>query len=64
MPVAAVFHKGGLKRWFDPRYLREVNVSGELTPAFGFEVEFLDLVSIGHHDTRLLGVGGIDEHFL
>ena len=64
VPVAAVVDEGRLQRGFDPRYLCEVDVAGELPLVLGFKVEFLDLVSVHHHDAGLFRVGGVDEHLL
>jgi hypothetical protein len=64
VPVAAVFHEGGLQGRFDARDLREVDVAPELSPVSGLEVEFLDFLTAYHHDPGLLRVGGIDEHFV
>jgi hypothetical protein len=62
--IAAVVDKGRLKRRLDPRYLGKVDVPGKLSAAFCFKIEFLDLVSVNHHDAGFFRVGGINKHFL
>ena len=62
--VAAVIDEGRLQRGFDPGYFREIDIAGELPLVFRFKVEFLDLVSVNHHDAGLFRVGGVDEHLL
>jgi hypothetical protein len=62
--VAAIIDEGRLKRWLDPRYFCEIDVASKLALVFGFKVEFLDLVSINHHNAGFLRVGGIDKHFV
>ena len=64
MTVPAVIDKGRLKRRLDPRYLGEIDVASKLAFVFGFKVEFLNLVSVNHHDAGFFRVGGIDKHFL
>ena len=64
VPVPAIIHKCRLKRRFDPCYLCEVDVTGKLPSIFGFKVEFLNLVSVDHHNAGLFRVGGVDKHFL
>ena len=64
VPVAAVIEESRLQRRVDPGYLGEIDVASKLALVFGFKIEFLDLVSIHDHDTRLFRVGGIDKHFL
>ena len=63
MAVAAVIHKGRLKRGFDPRHLGQIDVSGQLTFVYGFKIKLFDLVSIDHNHAGFLGVGGINKHF-
>ena len=64
MAVSAIVHKCRLQRRFDPGYFCEVDVASKLAFVFGFKVEFLNLVSIDHHNAGLFRVGGIDKHFL
>mmetsp|Transcript_18163 Transcript_18163/g.28373 ORF Transcript_18163/g.28373 Transcript_18163/m.28373 type:complete len:697 (-) Transcript_18163:5201-7291(-) len=64
MAIAAIVHKGRLKRRFNPCYFCEIDVAGKLAFVFRFKVEFLNLVSVHHHDAGLFRVGGIDKHFL
>ena len=62
--IAAVIHKSRLKRRFDARYFCEIDVASKLAFVFRFKIEFLDLVSVHHHDAGFFRVGGVDEHFL
>ena len=62
--VAAILDKGGLERGFDPRHLRQIDVSLELLLVFGFEIEFLDPATPDDDDARLLLVGRVDQHFV
>jgi hypothetical protein len=62
--VAAVIHEGGLQRRFDPRHLRQIDISRKLPLAQRLEVELLDLGSVNHDNPGLLGVRGIDKHLL
>ena len=64
VPVAAVVDEGRLERRLYPRDFREVDVAGELALVLRFKVEFLDLVSVHHHDAGFLRVRGVDEHLL
>ena len=64
MPVPTVIHKRRLQRRFDPCYLGEIDIAGKLPFVFGFKVEFLNLVSVDHHNAGLFRVGGVDKHFL
>ena len=64
MAVAAVIHKGGLQGWLHPCDLCQIDIPGELPLVYCFKVEFLDLVSVDHHNPSFLGMGGVDEHFL
>ena len=64
MAVATVIHEGGLKRGFDPRDLRQVDVACQLPLVQRLEIEFLDIVSVCHDNPGFLGMGGIDEHRL
>ena len=61
--VSAIVHKGRLERRLDPRYLGEVDISRELPFVKRLEVKFVNLGSVHHHNTRLFGVRGIDQHF-
>src|SRR3546814_3661191 len=44
--IAAIIHKSRLKRRFNPCYLGEIDVSFELFVLSGFEIKFLDPVSL------------------
>ena len=62
--VAAVIYERRLQRRFNPRYLGEIDVASKLAFVFRFKIEFLNFVSVDHHNARFLGVGGINKHFL
>ncbi len=63
MTVSAIINERRLKRGFDSCYFCEIDVASELTFVFRFKVEFLNLVSVDHHNAGLFRVGGIDKHF-
>src|SRR3546814_17849958 len=48
--IAAIIHKSSLKRRFNPCYLGEIDVSFELFVLSGFEIKFLDPVSLDDGD--------------
>src|SRR3546814_3372985 len=50
--IAAIIHKSRLKRRFNPCYLGEIDVSFELFVLSGFEIKFLDPVSLDDGDPR------------
>jgi hypothetical protein len=56
MTVPAVFDEGGLEGGFDPGDLGEVDVTAQLLPCGGFEVELFDLRPAQHHDPGFLRV--------
>ena len=62
--IAAVIHECRLQRRLDARYLGEIDIAGKLPFVDGFKIEFLDLVSVHHHNAGFFRVGGIDKHFL
>ena len=64
VPVAAVIDEGRLKRRLDPHHLRKINVSPQGFALGGFKIEFFDALPANDDDTRLLGMGGIDEHLV
>ena len=64
MAIAAIVHKGRLKRRLDPSYFCEVDIASKLAFILGFKVKFINLVSVCHHNASFLGVGGVDKHFL
>ena len=64
MAVSAIVHEGRLQRGFDPRDLRQIYVSCKLPLVQRLEIEFLDLVSVGHDNAGFFRVRGVDEHLL
>ena len=64
MAIAAIVNERRLKRRFYPCYFCEVDVASKLAAGLGFKVEFLNLVSVNHHNAGFFRVGGVDKHFL
>src|SRR6185312_4533674 len=62
VPVPAIFDKRRLKRRFDARYPREVDVAFDLPLQRGFDIEFLKPTAIENGDPNLLGMRRIDQH--
>ncbi|WP_341510368.1 hypothetical protein [Bradyrhizobium sp. ISRA442] len=62
--VAAIFHKGGLERGFDPGDLGEVDISAQLLALRGLEIKLFDAIAADHDDPGLFRVGGIDQHLV
>ena len=62
MPVAAEINKGGLKRWFYPRYLGEVDIALDLLAVGRLEVEFFNTVALEHRHPGFFRVARIDKH--
>src|SRR3546814_9701217 len=60
--IAAIIHKSRLKRRFNPCYLGEIDVSFELFVLSGFEIKFLDPVSLDDGDPGFLPVARVDQH--
>jgi hypothetical protein len=61
--VAAIFHKGGLQRGFNPRHLGQIDIALQGFARSAFEVEFFNAVSAGDNHAGFFRVAGIDEHF-
>ena len=62
--VAAVFDEGGLKAWFYPHHLGEIDVALELAARLGLDVEIFKSVTVQHHHAGFFRVAGIDEKAL
>ena len=62
--IAPEIDERRLQRRFDPGYLCEVDIAGELPLVLGLEVEFLDLGSVHHDHAGFLRMGRVDKHFL
>src|SRR3546814_20217683 len=60
--IAAIIHKSRLKRRFNPCYLGEIDVSFELFVLSGFEIKFIDPVSLDDGDPGFLPVARVDQH--
>jgi hypothetical protein len=64
MPIAAVIDKGRLKRGFDPRHFGQIDISRKLAFVYCLKIEFFNTISVHHNNPCLLGMGGVDKHFL
>ena len=64
VPIAAVIHKSRLKRGFNPRHFSQIDVSCNLAFVYCFKIEFFNTISVHHNNPCLLGMGGVDKHFL
>ena len=64
MTVAAVIDECGLERGLHTGHFGQIDVSAQLLLVLRFEIEFLYAVSTNDDDAGLLGMGGVDEHFL
>ncbi len=60
--VAAIVDERRLQRRFDPGYLGEIDIPLELLVLGGFEVKFLDPVSLEHGHPGLFLVARVDQH--
>ena len=64
VPVAAVIDESRLKRRFYAGDLGQIDIAAKLLFIGRFEVKFLDAVTACDDNPGLLGVRGIDEHFV
>ena len=62
MPIAAIFHKGGLQARFDAGDLGEIDIAPQLFARLALEIKFFDTRSIHHHNAGFFRVGGVDQH--
>ena len=62
--VAAIFDERGLQAGFYAGDLGEIDIAPKLLAGRTFEIEFLNPVSVHHHNARLFGVCGVDQHSL
>src|SRR5690606_14041165 len=60
--VAAIIDERRLKRWLDPRYLGEIDITLELLVLGGFEIKLLDPVPSNDRDPGFFPVARIDQH--
>ena len=60
--IAAIIDERRLERRFDPGYLGEIDIAFELLVLGGFEVKFLDPVSLDDGDPGFLRVARVDQH--
>ena len=58
--IAAIFHKSRLQRRFNTGNFGEINVTAKRRFELRLEVEFLNLIVVGHNHPRFLRVDGID----
>ncbi len=62
MAVAAIIDERRLQRRLDPRHLGEIDIPLELLVLGGFEIKFLDPVSLDDRHPGLLRVARVDQH--
>ena len=60
--VAAIIDERRLQRRFDPRHLGEIDIPLELLVLGGFEIKFLDPISLDHGHPGLFLVARVDQH--
>ena len=58
--IAAILDESCLQRWFDPRYLCEIDIAAKLFVSGCLEVEIIDLAAVDDRHTGFFRVGGID----
>ena len=58
--IAAIFHKGRLQRRLNAGDFGKINVTAKRRFGLRLEVEFLNLIVVGHHHPRFFRVDGID----
>ena len=58
--IAAIIDERRLQRRFDPGHLGEIDITFELLVLRGFEIKFLDPISLGDGDPGLLRVARVD----
>ena len=61
LAVAAIFHKGRLKRRLDAGYACEIDITFELLPVFRFVVKILNACSAQQHNPRFFALAGVDQ---
>ena len=64
MPVAAIFDEGRLQRRLYARHFGEIDIAFEGPLGRGFEIKFLDLLSVENHHAGFFRVACIDQHTL
>ena len=62
VPVPAIIDEGGLERRLHAGHLGEIDIPLELLVLGGFEVKFLDPVSLDHRHPGFFLVARIDQH--
>ncbi len=62
--IAAIIDERGLKRRFDPRHFREVDIAPQRPFACRLEVELFDPITPEHHHPGFFRVRGVDDHFV
>jgi len=60
--VAAIIDERRLQRRLDPSHFGEIDISLELLVLGGFEIKFLDPISLDHRHPGLLLVARVDQH--
>ena len=64
VPVAAVINEGGLQRGLYAGDLGEVDIAAKLPFIGGFEIKLFDTIAACDDNPGLLGMRGIDKHFV
>ena len=62
--IAAILDEGRLQRGLYASDLGEVNVAAQLAAALGFEIEFLEPITVGDDNPCFFRVGAIHQHSL
>ena len=60
--IAAIIDERRLQRRFDPGYLGEIDIAFELLVLGGFEIKFLDSISLDHGHPGFFLVARVDQH--
>ena len=61
LAIAAIFNKGGLKRWFDTRYAGQIYIAFELLAVFGLVIEILNAGAAQQDNPCFFGLSAVDK---
>ena len=61
LAVAAIFDERRLKRWFDARYPRQIDIAFELLAVVGFVIEILNAGPAQQHNPRFFALTSVDQ---
>ncbi len=64
MPVAAIFHEGGLQRRLYPDHFRQIDVAFQHFAIGDFEVQVIETLTVNDSNPCFLGMGCIHKHTL